>query len=337
MFNRKLSIPIDSFLIFFCQMNRAPQERGRKKVIHAVLNHAVQRIQKMYSLLQTRRMRNVMIGVFSVVFLFSVYKIAEYTLSVHETRKAYDEIRALYAASVSNVQKPAGNEAGASAVRPPDAPDAAGLVTAEELQDEDANTVTQDVYVPKTYEIQSKFFALLEENEDIVGWITIDNTHINYPVVQGEDNNEYLHLNIKRRWSFPGSIFMDFRNDIRQEDKNTIIYGHNMNDDTMFSELMLYEDANYEADISTIRFDTLYEDCTWVVFAAYRTTTANNYLITHFSSDEEFMKYVEDAKAKSVYKSDVVVSPDDRILTLSTCSNDADDERFVVHAKLVRS
>jgi len=301
-----------------------------------------------------------MIAFFAVVFLFSIYKISEYIISGHESRETYDELRAIYAsgggvARLSGSSEPVPEQA--SRVTGPDqgaqpmnvsrgdaqepnqwkAVDGAA-VASRQAERAVAGLLASEstVNMLKTYEIQEKFVPLLEENEDIIGWISIDHTSIEYPVVQGADNKEYLRLNTKKRWSLAGSIFMDYRNDIKEEDQNMIIYGHNMRDGTMFSELVVYEDQEFEEDLSTIRFDTIYEDLSWEVFAAYRTTTDHHYLITSFATEDAFMQYVEDAFARSVYESDVVVSAGDRILTLSTCSDGSDVERFVVHARLVR-
>ncbi len=184
---------------------------------------------------------------------------------------------------------------------------------------------------------QSKFKELKAKigNDDVVGYLKIDGTSINYPVMQSSDNQFYLNRDIYKQPSSAGSIFLDYENDIRRNDKNTVIYGHNMNKDYMFHALRYYNDYNYFLNHRYITFDTLYCNQTWEVFSFYKTDISFNYIKVFFSSQSEFSNLLNEMKNRSAYDTGVVVSPKDRVLTLSTCSNQESNTRYVLNARLV--
>lgn len=187
-------------------------------------------------------------------------------------------------------------------------------------------------------EIRSGFEELLKQNEDVIGWITIDDTQVDYPILHSSDNIEYLTENYYGNQSRAGSIFMDFRNDITSSNLNTVIYGHRMKDGSMFQQLTKFLDQEFFESHRTFEYDTLYESYEAEIFAVYHTLTDFNYIATDFSSDEEYENLLADIQEKSLFQTDIEVSADDPIITLSTCDYklDADDGRLVVHAKLVK-
>ena len=202
----------------------------------------------------------------------------------------------------------------------------------------------QDIYetieVPEnvTYgEFRSQFYDLHEINEDIVGWITINDTKIDYPILQAEDNDYYLNRNYKREDTPAGSIFMDYRNNVAEENRNTIVYGHRMKDDTMFNSLTKYLDEDFLKDHQTVSYDTMYGSYDAEVFAAYYTTTEFDYIQTEFASDQEYGDFLQEVQDKSEIETDFDVGEEDEIVTLSTCDYtlDPDEGRLVVHAKVV--
>ena len=202
----------------------------------------------------------------------------------------------------------------------------------------------QDIYetieVPEnvTYgEFRSQFYDLHEINEDIVGWITINDTKIDYPILQAEDNGYYLNRNYKREDTPAGSIFMDYRNNVAEENRNTIVYGHRMKDDTMFNSLTKYLDEDFLKDHQTVKYDTMYGSYDAEVFAAYYTTTEFDYIQTEFASDQEYGDFLQEVQDKSEIEADFDVGEEDEIVTLSTCDYtlDPDEGRLVVHAKVV--
>src|SRR5690625_464638 len=122
--------------------------------------------------------------------------------------------------------------------------------------------------------IRPGFFPLLEQNEDTVGWITVDGTQIDYPIVQGTDNEHYLTRNFFHEESRAGSIYLDYRNDITLEnEKNIVVYGHRMKDGSMFENLTKFLDEDFFHEHQTIEFDTLYDSYIGEVFAVYQTLT----------------------------------------------------------------
>lgn len=187
--------------------------------------------------------------------------------------------------------------------------------------------------------VRSGFDILLEENEELVGWLTIDDTEIDYPILQADNNNDYLRHDFNKDYNILGSIFMDFRNDITtHDDLNTIVYGHRTKDESMFEGLTKYEDKDFFESHQTFTFDTLYESYEAEVFAVYNTTTDFNYIQTDFENEADYEQLLTNIKEESMYDIDVEVGTGDRILTLSTCDYELDSHtgRFVVQAKLVK-
>lgn len=208
----------------------------------------------------------------------------------------------------------------------------------EELQDlyyVDAEP-EMDVSDRKTNQVRPGFEGLLAQNDEVVGWITIDDTKIDYPVVQTDDNWTYLNRNFYKEETRAGSIFMDYRNDIADDNKNIILYGHRTKDGTMFQHLTKYLEADFVETHDSFIFDTLYTQYEAEIFAVYQTMTDFDYIRTDFSEENSFTSFIEMAKDTSYINRDVEVDNDDIILTLSTCDYVLDREkgRLVVQAKL---
>ena len=183
--------------------------------------------------------------------------------------------------------------------------------------------------------VSDTFEKLLQTNGDTVGWIKIQNTHVNYPVVKYTDNDFYLHNDFEKKSSSAGCIFMDYRNYIHPLDKNIILYGHHMKDESMFRDLVLYKNKDFFYNNDKINFSTIYQEGIWQVFSVYVTDTNFDYLITNFSRDEDYINYINTLKAKSIFKKDISINKEDCILTLSTCSYEFENARTVIHAKYI--
>lgn len=181
------------------------------------------------------------------------------------------------------------------------------------------------------------FDALLELNPDTVAWIRFDEPSIiSYPVVKSADNEEYLTKTFTANDNKLGAIFMDMRNSSDFSDRNTIIYGHHLNvSPEMFSRLHLYEDEEFCAEHP--KFYIYTPDgriLTYTVFSAgIVNETSDNYTID-FTSDEEFEQYIEICRDSSNYQVDVEVNAQSRIVSLSTCTGDRRDERFLLQGVL---
>ncbi|MBR6073208.1 MAG: class B sortase [Bacilli bacterium] len=176
---------------------------------------------------------------------------------------------------------------------------------------------------------------LLTINPDTVGWIKVNNTRMDYPVVQGTNNDYYLNRDFKKKKNSMGWIFMDYRNNKDNLDKNTIIYGHNIKGGIMFGGItnmfsnyyLSKEENNY------ITFNTKDKNMRWRIFSMYKINETSDYTQTEFESDEEYQNFINMIQSRSQYRFDVSVTPNDKIITLSTCFSSK--TRSVVHAVLV--
>ena len=188
----------------------------------------------------------------------------------------------------------------------------------------------------KTNLIDVDFSKLKSINPDVVGWIQINNTNINYPFVQARDNSYYLTHSFNRSYNEAGWVFVDYRNSIGNEEKNTIIYAHGRLDTTMFGNLrkILTNGWLNNQDNHVIKISTESENTLWQIFSVYRIPTTSDYLKTRFVSDKEFQQFINLISSRSNYNFNTSVSVEDRIITLSTCYNDND--KVVVHAKLIK-
>ena len=177
--------------------------------------------------------------------------------------------------------------------------------------------------------IEINFEVLKQKNSDIVGWLYLENSPINFPVVQGKDNDYYLRRLIDGTYNSAGTIFMDYRNDKNMNDWNTIIYGHNMKNSTMFGTLLNYKEQSYYDEHKIMYYITENKKYKVELIAGY--TESSDAVIYNISTNEH-MKYkiLESAKNKSTFKSNVEINAEDKILTLSTCSYDFDEARYIL-------
>lgn len=188
----------------------------------------------------------------------------------------------------------------------------------------------------KTNLINVDFDELIYENNQTVGWIQVGGTNINYPFVQAPDNEYYLNHSFYRKVNGAGWVFMDYRNSIKNIDKNTILYAHGRIDKTMFGTLKnvftngwLNDPDNYIVKLSTKSENTL-----WQVFSVYKIPTTTDYLQVTFDTNDEFNEFANMLLNRSEHDFKTSVNGEDYILTLSTCYND--NVRVVMHAKLIK-
>lgn len=184
-----------------------------------------------------------------------------------------------------------------------------------------------------------KLAALLTKNGDVIGELKVNNTNIDYPVLQSTDNDYYLNHNINREKNANGWIFMDYRNNSMNLDKNNIIYGHNMYySGVMFGTLHKTANKNWytNPENQIITYNTLYEDMKFKIFSIYRVPKTSDYLKVHFKDDNEFLDFIDMITKRSYYNFNVPITKDDKILTLSTCSNNG-TKRLVIHAVLINN
>ena len=205
-----------------------------------------------------------------------------------------------------------------------------------EIINEPENIESDYWYYIKFPLIDVDFTELKKKNSDTIGWINVNNTNINYPFVQTNDNSYYLTHSFDKTYNEAGWVFLDYRNNTNFSDKNTIIYAHSRLDKTMFGSLskVLKEDWYKNKDNHIIRISTEIENTLWQIFSVYVIETESYYITTDFSSDLEYQSFLDTLKSRSKYNFDAELSTNDNILTLSTCYSDT--EKTVVHAKLIK-
>lgn len=173
-------------------------------------------------------------------------------------------------------------------------------------------------------------------NGDFVGWIRLDDSTVDYPFVQGTDNEYYLRHLFDGTYNNSGCVFMDVNNNRDFSDKNTILYAHNMKNGTMFASIEKYKDASYYDGHKVIHIYT--EATTYDVYpvAGIVTDGQDDYVRTSFNDDNDFMSYVNRFVSSSTFTSEQSIEPTDRIVMLSTCNYDRSDGRYVLIGKLVQ-
>lgn len=178
------------------------------------------------------------------------------------------------------------------------------------------------------------FNKLKEQNNETIAWLKVNNTNVEYPVVKADNNSFYLNHSFDKSKNSAGWIFADYRNKFDNTDKNIIIYGHNMRDNSMFGSLKNILNSDWYDNEENVNI-TLYtesEKCIYKVFSVYKIESEDYYIKTEFSNDSEFEKFIKTLKKRSIKDFNIDVSQDDNILTLSTCANN-NKYRIVLHAK----
>lgn len=213
-----------------------------------------------------------------------------------------------------------------------------GTETYDKLTEEIVKSNDVDMWIDEKEDISAEiemapisadFNVLLEQNNDVVGWIYCENTPINYPVLQSEDNNYYLRRMINREYNIAGSVFMDYRSSADLSSLNTIIYGHNMKNDTMFGTFTEYNDQSYYDKNPILWFLTPDQNYKIELIAGYVTPSTSD-VYTDFYSVEELKTHVENSTKKSTFVSTVDIASVDQIVTLSTCSYEYSTARYVL-------
>lgn len=184
--------------------------------------------------------------------------------------------------------------------------------------------------------INVNFSQLNSINDETVGWIKVNGTNINYPFVQTYDNSYYLTHSFDKSYNQAGWVFLDYRNNIDNLDKNTILYAHGRFDKTMFGSLknVLKSDWINNTDNYVIKLSTKTENTLWQIFSVYHIPTTSDYLYINFNSNEKFNEFIQLIINRSQYNFNTLVNEEDHILTLSTCYNSS--EKMVIHAKLIK-
>lgn len=200
-----------------------------------------------------------------------------------------------------------------------------------------------DYYLIDGVKIQENMKDLYLENRDFIGWLTIDGTSIDYPVMQcREDMNYYLKRDFNKEYSGGGSLFANVASSIKNPSDNILIYGHHMITDTMFHSLPDYEDEDYYKEHKYITFHSIYRTGTYEVIAAFRTKIQTDddgsfeyYRFFDAKTEDEYKDYINNIKSLTPYEMDSTAEYGDKLITLSTCAYHTKNGRFVVVAKRI--
>ena len=259
---------------------------------------------------------NALLVFFILVFLGSGAYLGLYFYKIHKAQSGFDDLKSLI--------RDSGKDKG----------------------DDGESTVDPDMVVPKYVNIdgvsvQEKFADLYTRNHEFVGWLTVDGTNIDYPVMHTPDDEEkYLRRDFDGNSSSSGTLFVAAASDPIAPSDNVIIYGHNMKAGTMFHSLLNFEKKEYYEEHKLIEFDTIEEDAQYEVIAAFRTKIDESdpslykyYEFHNASSEEEFNEYVSKVKSMTPYEIEATAKYGDKLITLSTCAYHAEEGRYVIVAK----
>ena len=208
-------------------------------------------------------------------------------------------------------------------------------------------TEPEETKEPMNYSEEKTFIPEYQElylqNNDMVGWIKVEDTKINYPVMQSKDNpNFYLKHGFDKEYTDYGCPYMSESCDVNKPSDNLIVYGHHMKNGTMFSDLEKFKSKDFWEEHKTFRFDTLYVKQTYEIIAVFKTAvytgSENEFRYFQFvdaATKEQFDGYIQRAKEKAFYDTGVSAEYGDKLITLSTCEYSGQNSRLVVVAKKV--
>lgn len=220
----------------------------------------------------------------------------------------------------------------------------------EDVVNQSSNNAKVEEYVVNLDEVQEtvipevldEYKSLYNKNKRLIGWLKIDDTNIDYPVLQTTDNEYYLTHNMNQEYDKNGSIFLDKDCDIINRNTNLIIYGHSMSSGNMFGKLNLYKSEDYYQNHKYISFDTIYEKGTYEVVYAFQTQiyketeiTFKFYQFYDVNSEQEFNSFMNEMKELSLYDTGITPQYGDEFITLATCDYFTNYGRFVVVARRV--
>lgn len=218
------------------------------------------------------------------------------------------------------------------------------LASTKVLENEKKENIDKIEYIPSgdnEYNnigyISVDFSDLIAKNNETVGWIKVNNTNVNYSVVQHNDNEYYLRHDFNKKYNINGWVYADYRDDFEYFGSNTIIYAHNITDRSMFGSLVwCLKDSWYtNSENHYIKMSTPKANTVWKIFSIYTIKPEVYYLRTYFESEEEHKTFIDNLTDRSIYDFQEDVSVNDKILTLSTCTDDG-TKRVVIHAKMVK-
>ncbi len=214
----------------------------------------------------------------------------------------------------------------------------------KETKSNNNENILEEIEVPKEEITETKSERMLQleqlhkENKDIIGWLEIPDTNINYPVLHTNNNDYYMNHNYKKEYYLNGSLFLDKDFDLINGSTNYLIYGHSPKDGTMFDDLIKYAKEDFYKTHKTIIFTTLEEESKYEVVAAFysrvyyqsETNVFRYYFFVNANNEKEFNNYISNAKKASLYDTGITPKYKEQLMTLSTCSYHRENGRFAV-------
>lgn len=273
-----------------------------------------------------RRFKIVAFSFFLVIFLLSSTMALKTVIESSKAKSGYSELQALMRQEeYENTVVATGNEVEAA------------ITNEMELNVTEKSAVVEakEPITIKRQKTSVDFSALKEINPDIIGWIRAEGTNIDYPIAQTDNNEYYLSHLYNKEWNSSGTIFADYRNTGDFSDRNTVIYGHHMKNETMFHALEEYKDQDfYDANPTMMLFTP---DGDYIIELICGSVEDGNYQFVKFDfdSEESFVQYIEEIQSRSTFASDVELHPGDKIVSLCTCSYEWTNARFMVIGRLV--
>lgn len=283
-------------------------------MIHNGMKKGTKVIKKKKKLILKKWIRVTILIIFIIILIFSTFKLFIWKQDSNKTKDIEEEI-----IDNADTEERQAIEENTQNINPPDDKD-----------NDYWNYIKMDM-------LSVNFDDLKKKNSDTVGWIKVEGTNINYPVVQTTDNKYYLNHSYDKTSNKAGWVFADYRNDLDNFDKNTVIYAHGRVDTTMFGSLknILKSSWYNNKNNHIIKFSTPKENTLWQVFSVYTIEAESYYITTKFPSNEYFKEFVTTLKNRSKIEFSAIPNENDKILTLSTCK-DSKGNRVVMHAKLIK-
>ncbi len=258
-----------------------------------------------------------LIVLFCAALAISGYKLLDYALESNQQAGIFNDLASMVSEATPSI---------------PDTPETTAPISAEPEQEPTAPTEPQPLL---------EYISVSALNPHMVGWIKIEDTKINYPVMHApEEKDYYLHRDFYGKYSAHGCLYIEEQCDVTTPTDNITVYGHNMNDGSMFAALLKYRDKNFWQEHRYITFDTLTEHHTYEIFAVFKTKASKGEGFTYHQfidakESEEFREYIADCKAIALYDTGITPTYGDKLITLSTCEYSQKNGRFVVVAKRI--
>ena len=261
----------------------------------------------------TKSVRLLLSLLLAATFLYSAYKLLDYYVDSQESVDLNEQI---IEQSISSISTSVSNN-----------------------EDSESEIVVADETEPpmpvETSPISVDFDTLKEANDDVIGWLYCEDTPINYPVLQSDDNSYYLRRLVNGEWNIAGSLFMDYRNNLSNNDWNTVIYGHNMKNDSMFGTLPEYRNQDYYEQHPVMYFLTPEADYKIELIAGFVTPSDSALYDVYLSESYRTSLYDELFKLSDFQANEYFFEKDVQLLTVSTCSYEYETARYVVVGKMI--